>query len=95
MNETPTGSSPAKSQSSPASYTKREIEILDWVLEGKTNWEIAQILECSHRTIKTHVERIFLKAGVNSRTRLAVVWANSKRISADSGHGSKMSTPPS
>lgn len=47
--------------------TPKEIEILNWVREGKTNWEIAQIQGVSERTVKFHVRNILQKLGANSR----------------------------
>jgi transcriptional regulator EpsA len=66
--------------------TKREMEILDWIKEGKTNWEIAHIVNCSPTTVKTHLQRIFAKMNVPNRAKAAVLWA--ERIAAmpvDSG----------
>ena len=48
--------------------TARESEVLYWLAEGKTNPEIGIILESSPRTVGKHVEHIFQKLGVESRT---------------------------
>lgn len=53
--------------------SQREREILDWVRKGKTNWEIAQILGISERTVKFHVQNVMLKLDVSSRTRAVAV----------------------
>ncbi|MBA3652161.1 MAG: helix-turn-helix transcriptional regulator [Chthoniobacterales bacterium] len=34
--------------------TPREREVLHWLAEGKSNWETAQILECTEETVKMH-----------------------------------------
>ena len=47
--------------------TPRESEVLRWLGEGKTNPEIAIILGISVRTVHKHVERIYLKLGVENR----------------------------
>ncbi|MCC6141566.1 MAG: helix-turn-helix transcriptional regulator [Nitrospira sp.] len=47
----------------------RELTVLLWMKEGKTNWEIAQILELSERTVRFHVGGIFEKLDVTSRTQ--------------------------
>ncbi len=47
----------------------RELTVLLWMKEGKTNWEIAQILGLSERTIRFHVGSIFEKLDVTSRTQ--------------------------
>jgi response regulator RpfG family c-di-GMP phosphodiesterase/DNA-binding CsgD family transcriptional regulator len=51
--------------------TAGERVVLDWVRQGKTNPEIAQILGLSKFTVKTHLQRIFSKTGVTSRVGLA------------------------
>jgi DNA-binding CsgD family transcriptional regulator len=47
--------------------SRRETEILGWIVRGKSNPEIAMILGISVRTIHKHVERIYLKMGVENR----------------------------
>jgi DNA-binding CsgD family transcriptional regulator len=49
----------------------REAEVLAWVVEGKTNGEIGIILEMRPRTVAKHLERIFRKLGVETRTAAA------------------------
>jgi DNA-binding CsgD family transcriptional regulator len=48
--------------------TPREAEVLAWVAQGKTNRETAMILGTSTRTVQKHLERVFAKLGVESRT---------------------------
>jgi DNA-binding CsgD family transcriptional regulator len=48
--------------------TCRESEILSWVAQGKTNPEIGIILSISQRTVQKHLERIYVKLGVENRT---------------------------
>jgi DNA-binding CsgD family transcriptional regulator len=48
--------------------TPREREVLDWVGAGKTNRDIAAILGASPRTVEKHLERIYEKLGVETRT---------------------------
>lgn len=48
--------------------TPREAEVLAWVAEGKTNRETGMILEMSTRTVQKHLERVFDKLGVETRT---------------------------
>ena len=47
--------------------TRRQIEILQWVQEGKTAWEIGQILGLSGRSVDSHLRRIYAKLDVRSR----------------------------
>lgn len=47
--------------------TPRESDVLIWVAQGKTNPEIATILGIRPYTVRTHLERVFLKLGVETR----------------------------
>jgi DNA-binding CsgD family transcriptional regulator len=55
-----------------ASLTDREREVLGWVAAGKSNAQIAQIVGASPRTVAKHLERIYQKLGVESRTAAAM-----------------------
>jgi len=48
--------------------TTREAEILMWVSRGKTNRDIGMILDSSPRTVNKHLEHIFEKLGVTTRS---------------------------
>ena len=52
--------------------TPREVEVLEWVARGKTNNEIGLILDISPRTASKHLEHIYTKLGVESRTAAVV-----------------------
>jgi len=56
----------------PQQITSREREILNWLKNGKTNWEIAQILGISPLTVKNHVQNILRKLNVQNRSHAAV-----------------------
>ena len=51
--------------------TAREAEVLYWVVKGKTNRDIGEILGSSPATAKKHLERIYVKLGVETRTAAA------------------------
>lgn len=51
--------------------TQRQIEVLAWVARGKTNAEIAKILNLKTGTVGKYLERIFPKLGVENRTAAA------------------------
>ena len=53
--------------------TPREHEVLWWVTEGKTNPEIGIILGRSARTVQIHLNRVYRKLGVETRTAAAAV----------------------
>lgn len=59
------------------SVTTREADVLLWIAKGKTNREIAQILNMSPRTVNKHLEQIFRKLGVENRTAAAAIVINS------------------
>lgn len=54
------------------SITPREEEVLDLVMKGKSNNEIANLLDISAHTAKAHVCSLMHKYDVNSRILLAV-----------------------
>jgi DNA-binding CsgD family transcriptional regulator len=51
--------------------TPRQAEVLLWVAQGKSNPEIAIILGAARRTVQKHLEFIFARLGVESRTAAA------------------------
>jgi DNA-binding response OmpR family regulator/DNA-binding CsgD family transcriptional regulator len=53
--------------------TAKEAEVLYWVVKGKTNRDIGDILGCSAATVKKHLEHIYVKLGVETRTAAAGV----------------------
>lgn len=56
--------------------TSREKVVARWISEGKTNWEIAKIINVSAGTVKFHVANIFRKLGVpNRQGAIAVLLA--------------------
>lgn len=61
--------------------TAREAEVLYWVVKGKINRDIADILGASPATIKKHLERVFAKLGVETRTSAATMAINRIRQS--------------
>jgi DNA-binding CsgD family transcriptional regulator len=59
--------------------TKREVEVLRLIAEGLTNREAARRLSVSDHTIRTHLEHVFTKLGVGTRTA-AVAKAFGDRV---------------
>ena len=51
--------------------TTREQQILSWVARGKTNPEIAEILWITPSTVRKHLENVYAKLGVRTRTAAA------------------------
>jgi len=52
--------------------TPREAEVLGWIARGKTNNEIAGLLFISPHTVRKHIENIFEKLEVRTRTAAAL-----------------------
>jgi DNA-binding CsgD family transcriptional regulator len=48
--------------------TAREREVLAWVSRGKTNAEVAELLWLAPSTVRKHLENVYAKLGVNTRT---------------------------
>ena len=57
----------------------RELEVLEALCRGKTNLDIATVLDISPFTVKNHVQRIFRKIGVTNRTQAAARYAQAMR----------------
>ena len=53
------------------SLTEREAEVLFWVSQGKSNKDLALILDISPRTVNKHLESVFSKMLVENRTSAA------------------------
>lgn len=51
-----------------SSLTPRESDVLAWLAKGKTNRDIAEILGMSPRTVNKHLEHIYVKLGVETRS---------------------------
>jgi len=60
-----------RADSAPAELiiTGREMEILGWVREGKSNQEIGVLLAISPLTVKNHVQKILRKLGASNRAQ--------------------------
>ncbi len=78
IRESGNGMIPAKAKNranfkaSHGNLTEREYEVLKLVVDGKSNYEIAQILKISEHTSKAHVCNIIQKLVVDDRTQAAV-----------------------
>lgn len=49
--------------------TPREREILSWIANGKSSWEVSEILTISRRTVEWHLSRVMQKLGTVNRTQ--------------------------
>jgi len=51
--------------------TGRELEVLEQIVKGKSNKEIASVLRISEATVKSHINNLLSKLGVTDRTQAA------------------------
>lgn len=63
----------------PSPLTQREMDVLEWVARGKTNRDVAEILGMSPRTVNKHLEHIYEKLGVETRTAAVAQFARLAR----------------
>lgn len=68
-----TGEQKLEALSSRYQLTSREVEVLHWVACGKTNRDIGDILGLSPRTVNKHLEHVYVKLGVETRTAAAAL----------------------
>jgi DNA-binding NarL/FixJ family response regulator len=68
-------------QRSMSRLTAREREILDLVAEGKSNAEIAERLWVSLGTVKKHLDNVYAKLGVHTRTA-AAAFVRERRLAS-------------
>jgi DNA-binding CsgD family transcriptional regulator/signal transduction histidine kinase len=59
-------------QASPVDLTERELDVIRLLGGGLTNKQIAAALRVSARTVNFHLDNIYSKLGVNSRTEAAI-----------------------
>jgi LuxR family quorum sensing-dependent transcriptional regulator len=53
--------------------TPREVEVLRWVADGKSAWEIGEILHISKRMVDAHAQAGVRKLGATNRTHAVVL----------------------
>ena len=63
-----------------AGLTPRELEIIQEIVEGATNKDIAARFHLSEQTVKNHLSNIFDKLGVSSRLELALYAVNHRLL---------------
>ena len=62
--------------------TQRELQILQLVIEGKTNKAIAYEIQISEKTVEFHLDNLYSKLGARSRL-MASIWALQHGINAE------------
>ena len=51
--------------------SEREMQVLRWIVAGKTDRQIGQEPVISERTVRRHLQEIYCKLGVNTRVEAA------------------------
>jgi LuxR family transcriptional regulator, quorum-sensing system regulator BjaR1 len=62
-------------ESATVTLTDREREVMTWVADGKTAWEIGEVLEISHRTVEWYIQQAVQKLGARNRIQAVVIAA--------------------
>ena len=62
------------------SLTPREIEVLSWVAQGKSAWEVGEILRIAKRTVDEHVQTAVHKIGAVNRTHAVAIAVRDRII---------------
>lgn len=60
--------------------SERQLQVLEWVSQGKSNWEVASILNVSENTIKFHVSNICKKLNVHKRCHAIAIASKLKLV---------------
>lgn len=63
----------ARLEAERSNLTLREIQILEFLSEGKSNKEIAGFLSISDETVKTHLKRLYEKLGASDRAQAVAI----------------------
>ena len=63
----------ARAEAERSNLTLREIQILEFLAEGKSNKEIASFLTISDETVKTHLKRLYEKLGASDRAQAVAI----------------------
>ena len=69
-------------ETEPPYLTRRELEVIEWIVAGKRNSDIGRILGCSPRTVQKHVQHILEKLHLETRTEVCVWWYE-RRLNRD------------
>jgi DNA-binding CsgD family transcriptional regulator len=82
LEETPI-TEPAPVHMANYNLTPREADVLTWVAQGKTNRDVGDILGMSPRTVNKHLEHIYVKLGVETRSAAAAFLMSRKHGAAE------------
>lgn len=74
-----------------ASLSSQELRVMELVAEGKTNKEIAVLLELSDKTVKNYLSHVYEKLGVTNRAEATAKFCRTALAGEDAG--SSLLTP--
>jgi DNA-binding CsgD family transcriptional regulator len=66
-------------------FTDREVQVLRWIAEGKSDWQIGQILDISDKTVNYHVENMKRRYKVTTRIQVVMVAIRSGAMPPEAG----------
>ncbi|PYK92320.1 MAG: helix-turn-helix transcriptional regulator [Chloroflexi bacterium] len=61
-------------------FSRRQTEILQRVAAGETDKEIAQGLGISHKTVESHLGRLYRRGKFKSRAHAVVSWLQTQSL---------------
>jgi len=64
--------------------TTRELDVLQWIAQGKTDWEISRIFRISERTVTFHVQNVMVKLHAASRSQAIALAMQQGLVGASS-----------
>ncbi len=73
--------------------TEREREILALICEGRSDYDMSQLLGLSQNTVRNHVASLYRKIGVNRRSA-AIIWARERALTSYEFMNAKRRTRP-
>lgn len=68
----------------------RELQVVNWLKEGKSNWEIARLMEISEDTVKYHLKSIMRKLNVVNRAHAVAKVMEYEMQMAEKYHEARM-----
>jgi LuxR family transcriptional regulator, quorum-sensing system regulator CviR len=72
-----------QSDNPPVAISAREREVLNWLKQGKSSWDISSILGISQRTVNFHIYNIMQKLGTINRPQTIAIAARMGLIDLD------------
>jgi len=76
------------------SLTKRELEVLHWIVNGSSNGQIAAILGISSHTVAVHRANIMKKMGVHKTAELVVYAIRNSLVSVSLPKNAEVTAEP-